>query len=495
MEKLHSPPHPRDSGARADAGTVTGPPRFFYGYVIIAASMSLGICTSPGHSTGISVFIDPIMADLNTSRTAVSATWTTALLGASTLAPAAGAALDAYGPRPVALGATALMASALLLLSVATSAPMVGIALGLMRFAGPEVLIIVGSTTTNRWWVKRRGFASVLKSLQRIVVLSFPAAISETVTNVGWRVTLQGLALAVAVVGCGASGALYSDPESCGLLPDGATAQPAAGTRTPRQPTLDSEVSPPTVENHTQDTQDDIQRTAEPRPPGVSVDAAVAHPSGIAARVIDEPSWSFEDVMREPFFWLLTVAAVFFNMFWTGVSMHRIDLFAHKGVSVDDIAAMTVRAAFINSGSSFVLGLLVDKVSVSGRVNLLLVAYAAQCTLIAVLCAPASSHFGVTSAARAQLWYATYGLFVGVQSCIRSLVFADLFGRRALGSVNGVIHAMGTASAGLGPLAFGWCREATGSYRWAMTAALAMTGVSTAALSARAVPTQHRMVE
>ena len=39
-----------------------------------------------------------------------------------------------------------------------------------------------------------------------------------------------------------------------------------------------------------------------------------------------------------------------------------------------------------------------------------------------------------------------------------SMLNADIFGRESLGRVNGVVVMMSTASAGMGPLAFGWCR-------------------------------------
>lgn len=86
------------------------------------------------------------------------------------------------------------------------------------------------------------------------------------------------------------------------------------------------------------------------------------------------------------------------------------------------------------------------------------------------------------------LWYTVYGFLCGVWFLVYTMLNADIFGRASLGRVNGVVLAMNTASAGLGPLAFGWCRDTTGSYGVVMTTLLVGMAMFTALLALRKVP-------
>eukprot|EP00035_Acanthoeca_spectabilis_P018295 m.385995 g.385995 ORF g.385995 m.385995 type:complete len:511 (-) comp16744_c0_seq19:80-1612(-) len=485
------------------------PPGLFYGYTIIAASAALEICTAPGNPAGLSAFLEPMMADLGMTRTAISATWTGALLGASVVAPLGGLALDRFGPCAVGLVATAGLSLSLLVLSGATSGAVCGAALLGVRVAGPECLVIVGSTTVNRWWVRRRGWASVLKSSKKVAMHGFPAVASWAVGVAGWRVTLRWIAAGVAVAGSLASTALSLDPESLGVFPDGDVSPPSP-TIAAVEAACSGPSGKPTRRGGVATSQGGDRGAAAVRKrvgggatvrdasndragvKGISETAAGSEGSidareGSSSAPTDtekgsvEPVWTFEEVMGEPLFWLLIGTNFVFSLFRTGVAMHRVDLYARTGIPKDQIALTTVRAAIANTCGSVGTGLLLDHLGVPTRVWLLIGTYTAQAIGIALLSAPPSSPFGISTALRAQLWVCQYGLFVGAQSCLRSVVVADLFGRKSLGRVNGVMQAVATVAVGLGPLLFGWCRELTGSYtaatRVVLVVALGCTGV------------------
>ena len=63
------------------------------------------------------------------------------------------------------------------------------------------------------------------------------------------------------------------------------------------------------------------------------------------------------------------------------------------------------------------------------------------------------------------MWFALYGSICGIQFVTNGILLADIFGRKALGSINGMAIAVSTASSGLGPLMFGACKDYMGSYR------------------------------
>ena len=56
-------------------GTSSPRQMVFYGYAILAASMVLDVCTSPGHSSGFNIFMNDIMTGTNSTRAAVSVTY------------------------------------------------------------------------------------------------------------------------------------------------------------------------------------------------------------------------------------------------------------------------------------------------------------------------------------------------------------------------------------------------------------------------------------
>eukprot|EP00035_Acanthoeca_spectabilis_P018296 m.385890 g.385890 ORF g.385890 m.385890 type:complete len:546 (-) comp16744_c0_seq2:12-1649(-) len=346
------------------------PPGLFYGYTIIAASAALEICTAPGNPAGLSAFLEPMMADLGMTRTAISATWTGALLGASVVAPLGGLALDRFGPCAVGLVATAGLSLSLLVLSGATSGAVCGAALLGVRVAGPECLVIVGSTTVNRWWVRRRGWASVLKSSKKVAMHGFPAVASWAVGVAGWRVTLRWIAAGVAVAGSLASTALSLDPESLGVFPDGDVSPPSP-TIAAVEAACSGPSGKPTRRGGVATSQGGDRGAAAVRKrvgggatvrdasndragvKGISETAAGSEGSidareGSSSAPTDtekgsvEPVWTFEEVMGEPLFWLLIGTNFVFSLFRTGVAMHRVDLYARTGIPKDQIALTTV---------------------------------------------------------------------------------------------------------------------------------------------------------
>lgn len=122
------------------------------------------------------------------------------------------------------------------------------------------------------------------------------------------------------------------------------------------------------------------------------------------------------------------------------------------------------------------------------RLLLLLKTYAALGVEMWLLALPSSSAFAVNTPRRAMLWYSGYGFFCGLGFCVFSMIFADVFGRKCLGRINGIVAGLHTATAGLGPLAFGWSRDVSGSYRLAILACLSVFTLATAVLALR----QHR---
>ena len=147
-----------------------------HGLVVLAACSLLTVATSAGHSTGINVFVEFFIHDLDVSRTAFSGIWSLALALSSIATPVAGLVLDRFGVRATLLLAGLLQSAAIFGVSHARSALPLALWFALLRFSGPECLVLCGSTTLNRWFVAHRGKACAVKTLFDNSMLAFPAA-------------------------------------------------------------------------------------------------------------------------------------------------------------------------------------------------------------------------------------------------------------------------------------------------------------------------------
>lgn len=201
------------------------------------------------------------------------------------------------------VGAVVGLVTALAVLSQATSVPVVGFACCLMRFSGPECIMILGNTTVNRWFVRRRGWAAVLRSVSEAGLLAFPAMVGPTIHATGWRHAVQRLSVVILAIGILACTALRTDPEGLGMRPDGD--------------------APPACKGAVAGT----TRSARKGP-----------------QAVDEPAWEFSEVIREPYFWAMAAASALFSLFWAGLNLHSIDVFTQNGVPREDVASLTVLA-------------------------------------------------------------------------------------------------------------------------------------------------------
>ena len=152
--------------------------RIYYGWVVLVASMALDVCSSPGHSTGVSLFIDDLINATGSSRATVSAAYSGSLFVSSLLTPIPGWLLDHHGVRPVAAFAMLGVSAGLLGLSRTRSLGTFAASLALLRFAGPECVAICVNTCLYRWFVRRRGFVAMVRSVGWLVVMAFPDALA-----------------------------------------------------------------------------------------------------------------------------------------------------------------------------------------------------------------------------------------------------------------------------------------------------------------------------
>eukprot|EP00041_Stephanoeca_diplocostata_P035527 m.1257623 g.1257623 ORF g.1257623 m.1257623 type:complete len:456 (-) comp24715_c0_seq24:3547-4914(-) len=438
-----------------------------YGVVVVFSAMLLDICTSPGHSTGLNIFMDYLIRDIDMSRTSLSLTWTIALVISSCFTPVAGMAIDRIGVQPIVAMSTVAFAASLVGLSTATTPLMLCVYMSLMRFSGPQCMYVCATTTVNRWFVRKRGIAAVVRSLDECILVGFPEVIASTIATIGWRHTYRLLAAVVCGLGGCAALLLRTDPESQGLLPDGDGTLQSHTTR--------ANSAGSSVEESSQNSKRGMSAITKHQ--GRGDDASVY-----------DPTWEFADVIRSATFWKICGCTTTFSLFWAGMNLHAMDIFATHGLTSDEIAPLTVAFGFAFTAGSIFTGTIIDKASTAQRLRLITRSYGAVTVCIWLISVPPGGTFAINSFHRAAGWYLAYGIVCGVNLCINSILVADIFGRKVLGSLNGTLMAFTTASSGIGPLLFGACRDYTGGYRPVILALTAAVGFATAFLSTAHIP-------
>ena len=372
---------------------------------MLFAAVAMGM-TGPGQTVGVSVFIDPMMAALDLTRSQVSTAYLIGTLAGATAMPRVGRLIDDRGARL----AMALVGGGfgVVLAAMAGVRGLLTLVLGFagIRMLGQGGLTLVATTAVAPWFARRRGLAlgvttAVGSALLSLVPLGSAAVISQIGWRWAWVVTAVVVWLVVLPI---ARRGLIDRPSDVGQEPDG---------------------------------------------PGVGPDS-----SRTAART--EPSIAFTraQAVRTPMFWAITGAVAATGMIGTGLAFHQIDVLGEQGLTPVEAAAnflpQTGAALIVTLG----IGALVDRV-------------AARWLLLVSMLLLAAAMIGVSFVAPG--WtVVTYGAVIGAAGAsaraLEAATFPNLFGLRHLGSIRGVVTAINVASTALGPVALSLGRDLTGRY-------------------------------
>ncbi|MGA9089718.1 MAG: MFS transporter [Bradyrhizobium sp.] len=175
-----------------------------------------------GSAYTFSAFVEPLQRDFGASRGSVSLVFSLAGFLYFGLGIVSGPLADRFGSRPLAVAGMMLTGLGLAAASAARSLPEVYAAYGLGVGLGVGCAYVPAIGAVQRWFVRRRGFASGLAvSGIGVGTLVMPPLASLLIETLGWRgayLVLGGLA---AAVGAGLALLIENDPCGRGLGPDG----------------------------------------------------------------------------------------------------------------------------------------------------------------------------------------------------------------------------------------------------------------------------------
>jgi MFS family permease len=366
----------------------------------LAAGTFGSFMTLPGQTAGVSVFLDPVIADLGISRTSASIAYAVGTLAGILPAPVIGRWIDRRGPRLTATVIAGGLALACAFMAAVQSALMLLIGFAMLRGAAIGGLSLVSQQVVNLWFVRRRGIAAAAASLGLAAgSMIFPMLIDGLVSLYGWRGAYLALAGLVAITILPVAATLFRDrPEKFGLSTD-AGLLPAAAPK-------------------------------------------------------EEPSFTREQALRTGVFWLLSAAGFLTNAVGTALLLNHFSIMQTAGVVHSDALLMLSLLAGVQAAATLGTGFLVDRFEPRLLVPLAMLLLAVASVLPALGSGLAISAFYALS----------LGGAYGSQQAVNAAGYAQYFGRDHLGAIRGTSLVVGVAGAAFGPLPFAASIDWTGSY-------------------------------
>jgi len=200
----------------------------FHGWFVVAAAFTVTF-VGFGSAYTFSAFLEPLQRDFGASRGSISLVFSIAGFLYFALGLVSGPLADRLGSRSLAVAGMILVAVGLAAASAARSLVEVYLAYGLGIGLGVGCAYVPAIGAVQRWFVRRRGFASGLAvSGIGIGTLAMPPLASLLIASMGWRGAYMVLGAIVLVLGGGMSLLIENDPKDRGLGPDGDPPRDAA---------------------------------------------------------------------------------------------------------------------------------------------------------------------------------------------------------------------------------------------------------------------------
>lgn len=371
--------------------------KIYYGWIIVLIA-GLGVFFSgPGQTYSNSTFIDQYINDFGWSRSQVSGIYSTATLFAGFIMILVGKFIDRFGQRAMMVIIGTLFGIACLFNSIISNIWMLMIGFFLIRLLGQGSMTLIPNTLVAQWFIKKRGIAFSLMTLGSFAsAMLFPIINTWLIDNWDWRFAWQfwGVLLLVVFVPAALFG-VRNKPEEMGLKPDGLMLK------------------------------HNITATAP--------------------KVIETEDWTLYEARKTITFWALLICVGIPAMVNTGITFHIISIFDTNGLSPEVAAMVLSLMAVVGIPMSFVSGYITDKVQTN---YLLLVIFLIEIFILLMLLI-------TTKFWLALLFGIVWGVANGLERISLNVIWPNYFGRKYIGSINGVGVTITVIGSSLGPLPFG----------------------------------------
>jgi MFS transporter, OFA family, oxalate/formate antiporter len=203
----------------------------FYGWFVVAAAFAVTF-VGFGCAYTFSAFLESLQRDFGASRGSVSLVFSLAGFLYFGLGIVSGPLADRFGSRRLAVIGMLLTGLGLAAAGAARNLYEVYAAYGLGVGFGNGCAYVPAIGAVQRWFVRRRGFASGLAvSGIGVGTLAMPPLATLLIEYLGWRGAYLALGILAAVVGAGTALFIENDPRDRRLGPDGDPQSEATSTR------------------------------------------------------------------------------------------------------------------------------------------------------------------------------------------------------------------------------------------------------------------------
>jgi OFA family oxalate/formate antiporter-like MFS transporter len=374
----------------------------FHGWFVVAAAFAV-MFVGFGSAYSFSAFVDALQNEFAASRGSVSLVFSLAGFLYFGFGVLSGPLADRWGARPLAVVGMVLVGTGLVAAGFARSLTEVYVAYGLGVGLGIGCSYVPVVGTVQRWFVKRRGFASGLAvSGIGVGTLVMPPLAALLIETLGWRNAYFTLGILAAVVGIGMSMLIEHDPRNRGLAPDG-----------------------------------------HPLPAGESP-AQALRPTGATVR---------EAIRSRQFIVLYTACTIAsFGVFVPFV--HLVPYAMDHGIPTTSAALLLGAIGVGSTAGRFFLGGLADRI---GRPVAHLMMFIGMA--LALLTWAASSTLWALA-----VFAFVYGVFYGGWVAVMPAIVMDYFGGRNVSGIIGALYTSVAFGTLIGPAAAGFAFDISGSY-------------------------------
>ena len=400
-------------------------PSIFRGWFVVASAFAVTF-VGFGCAYTFSAFLESLQRDFGASRGSVSLVFSLAGFLYFGLGIVSGPLADRFGSRSLAVTGMLLVGLGLAAASAARSLVEVYAAYGLGVGLGVGTAYVPAIGAVQRWFIRRRGFASGLAvSGIGVGTLVMPPLATLLIDMLGWRGAYLALGSLAAVIGGGMALLLENDPRSRGLGPDGDPPQPGAASM-PAQ--------------------------------GASVRAAIRSPRFIAL-----------------------YAACLICSFGVFVPfVHLVPYAGDHGVAATSAVLLLGVIGVGSTAGRFFLGGLADRL---GRQTTLLLMFIGMAVALVIWLIS-------TSVWPLAAFAFVYGVFYGGWVAVLPAVVMDYFGGRNVGGIIGILYTSVAFGTLIGPSAAGFAFDLTHTYTLPILASAAANIIAAmiVAVMVRAAP-------
>ncbi|SEU43808.1 Sugar phosphate permease [Burkholderia cepacia] len=414
-----------------------GASRHFYGWYVVAAAFAVTF-VGFGSAYTFSAFVESLQRDFAASRGQISLVFSLAGFLYFGFGVVSGPLADRFGSRRLAVAGMLLTGAGLAAAGAAHTLLQVYVAYGLGVGFGVGCAYVPAVGAVQRWFVRRRGFASGLAVAGiGVGTLVMPPLASTLIAQVGWRGAYFTLAVIAVVIGAGMSLLIENDPRARGLLPDGEAAhEPGGGAQVAGRGAGAS-----------------VSGAAAGRQP-----VAASAPAGATVR---------EAVMSRPFASLYAAClACSFGVFVPFV--HLVPYALDHGVAPSTAVLLLGAIGVGSTAGRFFLGGLADRF---GRRASLLAMFAGMAVALVAWA-------GADTVATLAAFALVFGVFYGGWVAVLPAVVMDYFGGRNVSGIIGVLYTSVAFGTLIGPAAAGFIYDAGGGYLVPILASAAANAIA-----------------